>query len=304
MARFGAAAVGWWDGLPALIAELAERWQLRVGSPVGRGNTSLALRCSRANGRAAILKLTPEPELAAAEAAALRAFGATGRVPELWESDPSVGALLLEALPEATPLSESPRTPAVEDAAALIAALHTAGVPPLLLGDPAGAPPHLPDDPAGAPPHLPGDPAGAPPLLARVDFIFPLWHTRLPDRVPAALLDRGHALARSLAADPGVRPVLLHGDLHPGNVLDGGPGRGLVAIDPRTCVGDPLFDAVDWVLWRAEPSDLDRRLAALAPGAEERLRAWCAAFAAMIAASRANRGAPEAEIDWLLGLAA
>jgi streptomycin 6-kinase len=122
--------------------------------------------------------------------------------------------------------------------------------------------------------------------------------------VPATLLDRGHALARELAADPGAARVLLHGDLHPGNVLDGGAGRGLVAIDPRACVGDPLFDAVDWVLWRAEPSDLDRRLAVLASGAEERLRAWCAAFAAMIAASRANRGAPDAEIDWLLGLAA
>src|SRR5205807_4200451 len=42
--------------------------------------------------------------------------------------------------------------------------------------------------------------------------------------------------------------VLLHGDLHPGNVLDGGPVRGLVAIDPMVCVGDPCFDAVDFAL--------------------------------------------------------
>ena len=40
----------------------------------------------------------------------------------------------------------------------------------------------------------------------------------------------------------------MHGDLHPGNVLRGGPGRGVVAIDPRPCLGDPAFDAVDWVL--------------------------------------------------------
>jgi hypothetical protein len=38
--------------------------------------------------------------------------------------------------------------------------------------------------------------------------------------------------------------VLLHGDLHLGNALDGGPSRGLIAIDPKACVGDPCFDAV------------------------------------------------------------
>lgn len=39
-------------------------------------------------------------------------------------------------------------------------------------------------------------------------------------------------------------PVLLHGDLHMGNVLDGGRSRGWVAIDPKACVGDRCFDAV------------------------------------------------------------
>ncbi|MFJ9787505.1 phosphotransferase [Amycolatopsis sp. NPDC101161] len=35
--------------------------------------------------------------------------------------------------------------------------------------------------------------------------------------------------------DTRTRPVLLHGDLHLGNVLDGGPLRGLVAIDSEAC---------------------------------------------------------------------
>ncbi|WP_432046784.1 aminoglycoside phosphotransferase family protein [Streptomyces asiaticus] len=42
--------------------------------------------------------------------------------------------------------------------------------------------------------------------------------------------------------------VLLHGDLHLGNVLGGGAGRGLMAIDPKACVGDPCIDAVDYVV--------------------------------------------------------
>ena len=46
--------------------------------------------------------------------------------------------------------------------------------------------------------------------------------------------------------------MLLHGDLTPVNVLDGGVERGLVAIDPAPCVGDPAFDAIDLVLWRAD----------------------------------------------------
>ncbi|MGZ8761136.1 MAG: aminoglycoside phosphotransferase family protein [Aeromicrobium sp.] len=37
--------------------------------------------------------------------------------------------------------------------------------------------------------------------------------------------------------------VLLHGDLTPSNILDGGAERGLVAIDPAPCLGDAAFDA-------------------------------------------------------------
>jgi streptomycin 6-kinase len=266
LARFGPAAGPWWDALPALVEELARRWRLQVGEPLGGGSTSVVLRCDRG-----ILKITPEPALAADEARALRGWAATGRVPAVLAADAAAGARLLEALPDPTPLARSTHTPRVSEAAELIAALHAAG-----------------------------DPAGAPPLLERVDFVFPLWERRLPPSVPVSLLRRGHALAHELAG--GDAPVvLLHGDLHPGNVLHGGPGRGLVAIDPRPCAGDPLFDAVDWALWRS-CGDLEARLAVLAPGAEDRLRAWCAAFAAMIAASRVNRG--DRDVAWLLDLAA
>lgn len=104
--------------------------------------------------------------------------------------------------------------------------------------------------------------------------------------VSPELYERGRQLAMRLAADTPAA-VLLHGDLTPVNILDGGEERGLVAIDPAPCVGDPAFDAIDLVLWRAEDVEtIAARAERLAPaiGAEAgRLWKWCAAFAAMIA---------------------
>lgn len=52
--------------------------------------------------------------------------------------------------------------------------------------------------------------------------------------------------------------VLLHGDLHPGNVLDGGAERGLMATGPKACVGDPVDSADDHTL-AAPPPQADVR---------------------------------------------
>ena len=126
--------------------------------------------------------------------------------------------------------------------------------------------------------------------------------------VPVDRLRRGHQLARELAADAAyaAEPMLLHGDLHPSNVLDGGPLRGLVAIDPRPCVGDAAVDAVDWVFWSVDDPgrwELRSRDLAVALGLDhERLWAWCAAFAAMLAASRAAQDASAEQVAAVLAL--
>ncbi|PXY19329.1 aminoglycoside phosphotransferase family protein [Prauserella muralis] len=253
--RFGPAVGRWWQQVPATLTALAARWALALGEPVGTGNTSLVLRCVRADGTAAILKLTPEPAIADAEARALRAWQPSGRVPGLWGHDARAGAVLLEAVPGEATLAGLGANPGLDAVAELIRALHA--VPPI----------------------------DVPPQPERVDLLFRLWLRRhAADTALVALLERGHALARALAADP-VPPVLLHGDLHPGNVLDGGPERGLVAIDPRPCLGDPASDAIDWVFtgpasaWRERARDLAARLDA-DPG---RLWRWCTAFAAAAA---------------------
>ena len=233
-----------------------------------------------------MLKLTPDAELGAAEAWALRRWQPSGRVPLVWGHDAPLGALLLEAIPSETPLSELGRAVALDEVADLIGGLHRCGAP--VAAD------------------------GVESLAARVEFIFEHWIERHRRRgeavtraVPVDRLRRGCELARALAADAG-EPVLLHGDLHPGNVLDGGAVRGLVAIDPRPCVGDAAVDAVDWVFWAVDdPGAWESRSWDLAGALgldHERLWAWCAAFAAMLAAAEAARGARVEQVAALLAL--
>jgi streptomycin 6-kinase len=286
-ARFGARAELWWERLPELLAELAERWELIIGDAVGRGHSSLVVRCRRANGRSAVLKLTPEAELGVAEAEALRRWQSSGRVPLVWGEDATLGALLLEAIPSETPLSERRATVQMNEIVGLIAGLHSSGAP-LVAG-------------------------GVVSLAARVEFIFEhrierhgLRGEAVTGAVPVERLRRGYDLAKRLvSADAGV-PVLLHGDLHPGNVFDGGEERGLVAIDPRPCVGDAEVDVVDWVFWAVDdPRAWQPRSSALARALDldrERLWAWCAAFAAMLAAAEAAHGASGDRIAALLAL--
>ena len=119
------------------------------------------------------------------------------------------------------------------------------------------------------------------------------------DAIPASV-ERAVALARDAP-----RTVLLHGDLHPGNVLEGGPERGLVAIDPRPCAGDPAYDAADWVIFRTAPDGWPDRAAVLAAAVgstPERVMAWVAAFGALHAASAASRGEDPARVAAFLAL--
>jgi streptomycin 6-kinase len=286
LTRFGARVEPWWERLPGAIADLAERWDLVVGEAVGRGNTSLVVRCRRADGRPAMLKLTPDAKLGRQEATALRRWESSGRVPLVWGDDATLGALLLEAIAGETPLSERRVAVELDEVANLIGELHRSGAP--VVAD------------------------GWATLAERVEFIFEHWIERHRRRgevatraVPVDRLQRGHQLARALAANPG-EPVLLHGDLHPSNVLDGGALRGLVAIDPRPCVGDAAVDAVDWVFWAADDPGVweprSRDLAVALDLEHERLWAWCAAFAAMLAASRAARGASAELVAALLAI--
>src|SRR5699024_6627813 len=58
--------------------------------------------------------------------------------------------------------------------------------------------------------------------------------------------------------------VVIHGDLHLGNVLRS-EQRGLVVIDPKLCVGDRCFDMVDFVVTTGTADQMVARALELAP---------------------------------------
>ena len=283
-ARFGSQAEGWFAGLPGVLASLAGRWQLELGPPIPRGSVSAVYRCRMADGRPAVLKASPDRARLAFEGAALQAWR-TVHTPAVIALDAELGALLLEAIQPGTPLDLSSASPAAGRVAELLNSLHETGVP---------------------------DPA-YPTAGQRVAYLFDASarlyqrHPDLTELIPPRLYQRGRQLATRLAQHQGP-VVLLHGDLTPANILDGGPGRGLVAIDPAPCLGYAAFDAVDLILWQAGdlPTIHNRaeRLAVAARLDEQRLLQWCAAFAAMSALELASRtNGPGQAIEALLELA-
>jgi hypothetical protein len=123
----------WLAVLPRLVAEVVERWELRVGEPFLDASASLTLRAAGRDERPVVLKLQYPHREAEQEAAALGAWGGGGAV-LLLAHDPDRHALLLERCRPGTPLYEtrpgrSPRCGDRVAAAALAAgrgAIHLA----------------------------------------------------------------------------------------------------------------------------------------------------------------------------------
>lgn len=122
----------------------------------------------------------------------------------------------------------------------------------------------------------PSEPRAFPPLRDRFESL-------VRDRTPR--FDEPRRLAAELLDRPGPL-VLLHGDLHHENVLDGG-AHGWLAIDPQPALGPAAFDVANiftnWSLADAVPN-FDARLAIVteAAGIHRRtLLEWIAAWSAL-----------------------
>jgi streptomycin 6-kinase len=193
-----------------------------------------------------------------AEADALAGFAGEG-ASRLLAADSAEGALLLERLNPGTPLTDVAERD--DDAATRLAAEVMLALrrPP----------------PAGA---LLGEAAGLVRLLGRAQA--EAWLG-----LPAATLDRAAALFRDLGTT--APPVLLHGDLHHGNIL--AQGSDWRAVDPRGLSGDPAFEPA--ALLRNPPGSplvarAARRVAILAETTgldAQRLAGWAYAAAALAA---------------------
>jgi streptomycin 6-kinase len=124
-------------------------------------------------------------------------------------------------------------------------------------------------------------------------------------RTHGGLLADADAAARALLAEP--RDVaVLHGDIHHGNVLDGGE-RGWLAIDPKGLSGERTFDFVNILrnpdaATALQPGRFDRQAALLADAAaidRHRLLQWTLAFAGLSAAWHLADG-ERSELDFAI----
>jgi streptomycin 6-kinase len=226
----------WLERLPRLADELAEEWRLTLGPPLG-AHISLVLEATRASGEPAVLKLNfPEPE-SAHEADALALWDGNGAA-RLLEQDPTRRALLVERLTPGTQLWKVDDEDEANRAAAAV--LRALAVPP----------------PEAHPFRPLADEAAR-------------WAVELPERwhrfgvtTPRRVLEEALAAVEQLLADPPAA-VVLHQDLHGGNVLRA--GESWRAIDPKPLVGDPAFDAASLLRDRRDGLVSD-------PGAARRVR--------------------------------
>jgi streptomycin 6-kinase len=285
--RFGPEAGPWCDGLARLVAVYCQRWGLELDEALS-GGTSRVFLGRQDGARPVVLKLTPDRSIAGSEAIALRAWARTPHAVDLLESEPEAGVLLLDRVTPGTKAAASPGLPPFEDFAGLLAGLrdvHGQDVTTLRSS------------------------------AEGVELIYGLIARRALDPyvsrfVPPGMVAHGHALARELAAGPGDYG-LVHGDLHLFNILDGGPARRLVAIDPRPSRGDRTWDAIDIALARVTSADeLDDRISritALVPGLSPgRLRQWCQATAVLSIVQRLFHSRHDGAVPdkFLLNLAA
>jgi streptomycin 6-kinase len=214
----GEAGVEWLGKLPALLADCAQRWSLTPDLPFAPLSYNYVLPALRADGARVVLKAgVPERELLA-EIEALRLFDGRGSV-RLLDADPDRGVLLLERIEPGTPLTAVFDAGRDEEAtAAAAAAMRRLWRP----APPAGPFPSVADWARG---------------LTRLRSQFAGGSGPLP----AALVDQAEQLFAELIGSMD-EPVLLHGDLHHGNILAAGRAPWL-AIDPKGVVGEPAYEA-------------------------------------------------------------
>jgi streptomycin 6-kinase len=211
--------------LPRLVAELVEEWSLELGPPFEPAHIALVVPARCEDGSAAVLKVNfPEPE-SEQEPDALACWDGAGAVRLLAREDER-RALLIERCLPGTALWEVEEDEANEIAAEVLAELWRAR--------PAGEFRPLGDEAARWAESLPvtWEAAGRP--------------------FEPALLDEAVEFLRAAAASEDA--VLLHQDLHGGNVLRS--ARGWLVIDPKPLVGERAFDVAS--LLRDRRDDLAR----------------------------------------------
>ncbi|MEO6087631.1 MAG: aminoglycoside phosphotransferase family protein [Umezawaea sp.] len=193
--------------------------------PLLHGGLGLVVLVHRAD-VPCVLKLSWLEESTVDETVALTTWNGRGAV-RLFAAEPEVGALLVERLDPDRSLHDVGLWEAAEVAGALVRRLAV---------------------PA---------PAGLRPLSeiadVMVDHLLPRQRA-LGDPVPSAWLDAARGVAGELGGQD--HGVLIHADLHYGNVL-AGEREPWLAVDPRAVRGRPEFSVPELMWTRADDDALD-----------------------------------------------
>jgi streptomycin 6-kinase len=200
--------------------------------------------CTTASGDDVVLKLTPTPEAALREVAALGHWIGTGATVRLIHADLEHSALLLERIRPGTHLPGNDDPVAIEVAAELLPRLHQ--VPTGRFAFPSREETYLQME-----------------RRSREDADYEQRSSGDPARGVAGLqrLASARDLATRLCATI-ERAVLLHGDFLDKNLLWN--GTRYVAIDPIPCIGDPHSDIGDFAACHPPATAILLRAAAIA----------------------------------------
>lgn len=241
----------WVDGLPRLIRDQLDEWELRADGPAFHGYCSIVLPVRTRERRPAVLKAAFPDDESEHEHLALRRWAGSGAV-RLMRADPHRRMMLLERLQQRN-LNELWDIEACEIVAGLYEQLHVPALPQLR---------SLAECTARWTADLTGLPRSAP--------------------VPRRLVEHAITLGQDLAGDPATTGTLIHGDLHYENVLAADREPWLV-IDPKPMNGDPHYEVAPmlWNRWEELAGyvrdGVRRRLSALVDAAgldADRARAW------------------------------
>lgn len=216
---------GWLESLPATVAHLGAKWDIKLDPIVPDPYITLVLLGHSAELGPVVIKSSPLAGEFRAEATALD-LAAGEYVSRLHDVDFERSAMVVERIVPGTQLLDVNLSD--EDATRLAAEQMRGFWRPV------------------------PDPTGLHPLRQWMRALFD-WTPR-PELIPADLVEQAQGAAASLLARSSGH-VLLHGDFQHHNLLQRSSGEWVI-IDPKGLYGDPGFDVAAWMY---NPPDVSAR---------------------------------------------
>jgi streptomycin 6-kinase len=240
--HFGDEGTAWLATVPEALEQLADEWQVTLGPSLRGGLLAIVREATTRDGEPVVLKLASPWDRPLEEIDCLEHWAGVG-VPRLLRADRERDAMLLERIEPGL----RARDAEAAEVAKVLRQLHR-------------------EPPAGM--RTLGE-------VARRRLARAVAEERTSRRRAAWAL----AAIEQLEAEA-PEPALLHGDFDWRNLLRCRM-RGLAAIDPLACAGDPAYDAAYWAQAAGDPGRRARTTAiADALGLDvRRVRAWCAVVA-------------------------